>query len=300
MEDPLPAYDALPMNDDGVPKDDNEPVRGAGHPGRPITSSLRATFRLLRSTGSWRASFRGLGYAIVLFVFTIVTMLLLSLLPFVSRSIAHLITLIAVAPLAVAWTHIVIVTPGPSKSFFSRIPPLGKVYLATWFPTFLLWAAANASVLLPALLSAVIGLTWRDPANPDQIRSEPPRGSEIAKVLCVLGVSLALEALLVIPAHTALVRVQASLLPADEDTLLPFDRSFGGRVEPEVVSGRGFATFGAALKTVPWASWVRIYLLRIKVFFVSVAAYVALGLVLLLQFWILQKTVGGPKGGNGN
>lgn len=300
MEDPLPAYDVLPMNDDGVPKDDNEPVRGAGHPGRPITSSLRATYRLLRSTGSWRASFRGLGYATVLAILTLVTVLFISLLPFVSVSIAHLITLIVVAPLATAWTHVVITAPGPSKSFFSRIPPIRKVYLATWFPTFLLWAAANASVLLPVLLSRVIGLNLRDPANPDQIRSEPPRGSEIAKVVCVLGVSLALEALLVVPAHTALTRVQASLLPADEDTLVPFDRSFGGRVEPEVVSGRGFATFGAALKTVPVASWVRIYLLRVKVFFVSVAAYVALGLVVLLQALIVHQALGARKGEHGN
>lgn len=93
MEDPLPAYDVLPMNDDGVPKDDNEPVRGAGHPGRPITSSLRATYRLLRSTGSWRASFRGLGYATVLAILTLVTVLFISLLPFVSDSIQSALAL---------------------------------------------------------------------------------------------------------------------------------------------------------------------------------------------------------------
>ena len=135
--------------------------------------------------------------------------------------------------------------------------------------------------------------------NPDRHQPNPdPRypivsGVDLAKWLCVLGVSLALQMLLVIPTQTALARVQASLLPADEDPVVPFDRSFGGRVEPEVVSGKGFATFGAALKTVPAASWVRIYMLRLKIFGVNMAVFAAMGVVVLLEtlvvFWVAGR-----------
>jgi hypothetical protein len=293
VEDPLPAYDALSMNDDGMPKDDNEPVRTA-LPGKPITGSLRAINRLICSLGNWRSNFRGLGYGIVVAIIGGATTLFLSLPPFIPNSIAQLLALIIIAPLFTTWTHFVITAPPTTAGtgFFKRIPPFRKVYLATWFPTFLFWAAMHASVVLPTLLAHVIGLQEIidpsvQPGEPGQPGRKPMTGSDIAKVVCVLGVHLALNVLLVTPAHVALTRVQASLLPADQDTLVPFDRSFGGRVEPEVVSGKGFATFGAALKTVSSRSWLRIYLLDVKVFLVSMAAYIAMGAIVAVQVLLL-------------
>lgn len=285
VEDPLPAYEALPLNDDGTPKTDNEPVRTA-QPGKPITASIRATNRLIRSLGGWLANFRGLGYGLLIGMVTLMTTGVLSSLPFVPVRIAHLIALLALSPFATTWTHLVITGPS-TKSFAQRIPSVKKVYVANWFPTFLLWAAAHAAVVFPELLAEAIGLRIRDPNDPNQIGGKPMNGSDLGKVICVAGFSLALQAVLVIPAHAALTRVQASLLPADEDPIVPFDRSFAGRVEPEVVTGKGFATFGAALKTIPRASWLRIYMLRIKVFFLSMAVYFVLGAVVLLEFVLL-------------
>jgi hypothetical protein len=183
-----------------------------------------------------------------------------------------------------------------------------KIYAATWFPTFLLWAASHASIVLPTLLARLIGLSLPQAGGPDNMDPdsyEPGqqlpvyKGSDIAKAICVGGVALAMTALLVIPAQTALARVQASLLPADEDPLVPFDRSFAGRVEPEVVTGKGFATFGAAVKTVPFASWVRIFLLRAKIFVVQIAVYVLLGLFVALQILALNAFTG-DKGSDGS
>jgi len=290
VEDPLPAYEALPLNDDGTPKNDNDPIRTA-QPGKPITASIRATNRLIRSLGGWMSNFRGLGYSALIAIITILTTLFFALPPFIPARIAHLFSLILIAPLYTTWTHLVITAPS-AKSFAKRIPSIKKVYLATWFPTFLLWAAAHASFLLPALLGRLIGLEM--PHNPDQVGSQPVNGSNIGKAIAVLGLSLGLQVLLVIPAETALRRVQASLLPPDEDTIVPFDRSFAGRVEPEVVTGKGFATFGAALKTVTRASWIRIYLLRIKVFFVNMAAFVAMGVFFILQFLVVSAIRGKP------
>jgi hypothetical protein len=289
----LPAYDLLPANDDGTPKNDNDPVRTGHAAGKPITSSLRATNRLIRSTGSWRANFRGLGYLFVLVIASGLTTAFLSLAPFISVRLANLIALLLCAPLATAWTHVVIAAPSPHKSLSSRMRPLRTIYLATWFPIFLLWAATHTAMFLPTLLGRFIGLpNFGDPSAGEG----PTDASDIAKALCVIGVSIGLNFLLVIPADAALSRVKASLLPADEDTIVPFDRSFAGRVEPEVVSGRGFATFGAAIKTIPVSGWVRIFVLRVKVFFVGLVVYTAVGAVVVAQMMLLGKQTKGKDG----
>ncbi|KAL1842630.1 hypothetical protein VTJ49DRAFT_4678 [Mycothermus thermophilus] len=296
VEDPLPAYEPLPLSpeDDGTPKDPNDPVRGS-NPNRPVTSSLRATSRLLKSVLGWRSIFHGFGYVIILGVVSGVAVGIFNALPFVPFSIAHLFAMIVAAPFSTAWVHAIIAapTPGsePAKTLRSPIRPLRKIYAATWFPIFLFWAASNAAVLFPTLLGRLIGLPKLDPNHPTE-PLDPEDTSIIPKAICVAGVALGLQMLLVVPANTALKRVQASLLPADEDTLVPFDRSFGGRIEPEVVGGRGFATLGAAIKTVPYASWVRIYLQRVKIFFVSIATYILVGMALAVQFALLQKVTG--------
>ncbi len=296
VEDPLPAYEALAIDDNGIPKDPNDPITSTtAQPGKPVTSSLRALNRLLRfGGGNWRALFRGLGYLCVIGFLTGATTGFLTLLPFVGPRFAHLLALLAIAPLSTTWTHFII-TPPPTTSgrgFFRRIPSARKVYVATWFPIFLFWAASHTSVVLPHILAVLIGLAKpKNGSNPDPNPRQPNpdpsysigSGVDLAKWLCVLGVGVGLQMLLVIPTQTALARVQASLLPADEDPIVPFDRSFGGRVEPEVVSGKGFATFGAAIKTVPAASWVRIYLLRLKIFGANVAVITAIGLVVGLE-----------------
>jgi hypothetical protein len=282
------------MNDDGTPKDDNDPVQPTGRAtGKPITSSLRATNRLLRSTGSWRANFRGLGYGIVMLMATGLTTAFLGLAPFLSIRLANLIAILIWAPLSTAWVHVVISAPSANKSLFSRMRPLGTIYLATWFPTFLLWAASNAAMFLPALLASAIGLPRLGDPTSQPVEFDR---SDVAKFLCVLGVSIGLNFLLVIPASAALTRVKASLLPADEDTIVPFDRSFAGRVEPEVVSGKGFATFGAAIKTIPLSGWVRIVMLRVKVFFVAVVVYTAVMSVIMAQVLLLGKPAKGKDG----
>ncbi|KAH6635178.1 hypothetical protein B0J18DRAFT_462301 [Chaetomium sp. MPI-SDFR-AT-0129] len=282
VEDPLPAYEALPIDDDGAPKPNDEPVHTA-QPGQPITASLRATNRLIRSLGGWLANFRGFGYYFLVNLAVIIATGIISAPFFVPSSVGHLLALLGTAPLSTTWTHVVITAPS-TKSFFSRIPPVNKVYLATWFPTFLFWAAIQASVILPTLLAYAIGLNLQT--------GETPSGSDAGKALAVAGLSLGIQASFVIPAHAALARVQASLLPADEDPLVPFDRSFAGRVEPEIITGKGFATFGAAIKTIPRASWIRIYLLRIKVFFVTMAAFSVFGLVLAAEILIAAAITG--------
>lgn len=291
VEDPLPAYDALPMNDDGTPKPANESAQS----GKPITSSLRATNRLLRSVGGWFSNLRGIGFAIVIGLLTGITSLFLSILPFVNRPLANLIAMMALSPLFTTWTHLVITPPSP-KRFHQRIPRYRKVIVATWLPIALTWLATHLAVGIPFIIGVAVGLPIHQPQTPGDT---PLSGVKVAPSVGLLVLFIALQALLVVPAQTALVRVQASLLPADEDTLVPFDRSFAGRVEPEVVTGKGFATFGAALATLSWSSWWRIYLLRIKTFAISLVVYLVMGAVILVQILLVQKKCEAGEGDDG-
>ncbi|KAL2157520.1 hypothetical protein VTH06DRAFT_6071 [Thermothelomyces fergusii] len=291
VEDPLPAYESLAMNDDAgsQPKGDGGPAPTA-RLGVPVTASLCATSRLIRSLGGWLANFRGLGYSLLIGILTCLAIMFFAALPFVPGPVAHLLALLVVAPLSATWTHLVVTRPSASP-FTQRIPALKKAYRATWLPTVLVWAALNACAYLPMLLARLVGLELPDPDQPDQV--ELPAGPDAGKALAVVAVFLALQALLYVPAHTALIRVQASLLPPDEDTVVPFDRSFGGRVEPELVTGKGFATFGAAVKSVTRDSWLRIYLLRLKLFAVSVAIYSVIIFVVALEAVLVSVLRGG-------
>ncbi|RJE16779.1 hypothetical protein PHISCL_10884, partial [Aspergillus sclerotialis] len=53
----------------------------------------------------------------------------------------------------------------------------------------------------------------------------------------ILGFSLmvALFVLLQIPATVTLVRVAASMLPEEDETIVPFDRTFGGKTTPAII-----------------------------------------------------------------
>ncbi|KAL2115174.1 hypothetical protein VTJ04DRAFT_10837 [Mycothermus thermophilus] len=93
---------------------------------------------------------------------------------------------------------------------------------------------------------------------------------------------------LVDPMETAIYRVHTSLLRGNESTLVPFDCTFGGRVEPELVSGLGFARYIAALNSVSLSSWIRIYVIRWKMFLITVALYIVGYYLFIVHLWLLD------------
>lgn len=188
-----------------------------------------------------------------------------------------------------ALTHIIISAPRPAntphgRTFFSRLPSWRRNLVATYQPILFYWIAIHASLILPGLLAGLIGLS---PYDDNSQLKEGISGSEVAKLVCVLGVFVGLNLLLVVPAHVALVRVQATLLPHEEETIVPFDRTFGGSVEAEVINGRGFGSLRNALKTVSWESWVRLYGQQVKILGVMVGLYAVMGVWLVVQFFFL-------------
>jgi len=124
-----------------------------------------------------------------------------------------------------------------------------------------LFAAPRAvSALLHAAQQAVPGMAWT-------------RAWDAALVLSVAGTAVALLAALV-PAHIALVRLQASLLPADVDPVVPFDRSLGGRQVRDMRAA--------------WASFDRAGVLRVLVVYLKFVAMEAAVSVLFVGLLVAQ------------
>ncbi|KAI1470258.1 uncharacterized protein F4812DRAFT_456263 [Daldinia caldariorum] len=277
VEDPSPpAYEPVSLNEDTQSlAEDNAPVadeaaRG-GSQARLITSSVRSTYRTLTAISGFRSLFRGFAcYLAMSFAGSVVFGILSS--AFVPSLIAAPVSALALVQLYTAWTHIVISAPS-SKSFWKRLPPFGKAFRATALPVVMFFFAQELSAFVPKLLAYGMSMNLPNPRNPGVI----PEGdkNDIWKGVLVLLLALAMNVFLVIPTQVILTRVQASLLPDEDDTIVPFDRSFQSKVEPAIVGGKGFVTVKDAWDSFPRASWVRLVKLYVKIY----AAGLALGLL---------------------
>lgn len=298
IEDPLPpAYAALSLSDDAAASDDdiinnNTTTNNTNKPdvAPPLTTtSLRRIDRLLRATGGWTANFRGLGCALTIDIVSgFCGSLASSVLP---RALGTLAAALATVQLHTAWTHVVVTVPSPLP-FYRRLPALSKTFRATWLPVSLYWAAQELAQRSPYLLAAALGLPIWDPRSPadmpDYQRAAAPHHA-VWQSLLVLVTALATAIFLVIPAQVVLVRVQASLLPADADTIVPFDRSFGGAVEPEVVTGRGYVDAATAWRTFGRDSWLRLLRLMGKVVAVSMGVYLLFLVIVVPEVLLMLK-----------
>ncbi|KAK0645558.1 hypothetical protein B0T16DRAFT_492685 [Cercophora newfieldiana] len=263
VEDPNPpAYEPVALDEGAADQGPAAPI-----PSKPITASLRATQRLLSGVAGWRSYFRGIACAFVLGIAeATLGDIFKKFLPLIP--IGALLAQLALTQLGAAWTHIVISSPS-DRRFYRRLPPFKKTFEATCFPILSVWLANTITILVPTLIGKALGIPL--PGHPQE---DPKLGAGDLWKPTVMGlVAIALQLLAVVPANVLLVRVQASLLPPDEDTIVPFDRSFQGKVEPAIVGGKGFVSMRDALATFPTASWVRLYKLYAKILGVTIAAY---------------------------
>jgi hypothetical protein len=227
---------------------------------QPITASFRTTIRHLQSKGGFRARFRGLSVFIVYSMLVQWTSQIFSV--FVPFLLAPIIATTLCATLSLTWTHVVISDPNP-KPWYKRVPSI-KTWKKVAGPTAILAIAEQLAIILPAYLAATYGFV----GNPEEFGNytNGQRNMIVLKGFAVFALSVALAFLVVIPANVTLTRVQASLLPDEVESVVPFDRSFGGKVIPEIVGGSGVIGMLDAWKTFDWNSRVRLVKAYSKVF----------------------------------
>ncbi|KAI0539516.1 ubiquitin carrier protein [Xylaria digitata] len=289
VEDPSPpAYDPVSLNEDGQSiAEDGFPTSDAAAVSEApvVTSSLRSTHRAVYAIAGWRSLFRG--YASYLFLSVVMTVFagIFIAVGVPSLVVAPLVAVVAAQPYA-AWTHIVISTPS-SKYFWQRLPPFKRAFKATAVPILLHILATELSTFLPRGLAFLLKMNIWNPKDPNTL---PQYNKDDAwKGLLVLLSALAVQILLVIPTQVVLTRVQASFLPEEDDTIVPFDRSFGGKVEPAIVGGKGYVNMLDAWKSFSRASWIRLVKLYVKIFFIVVALSVAWVAVLIPEYILIAN-----------
>lgn len=295
-ENAPPAYQPLSLDDPAPGANADVEASAAPNNGTksesefPVTSSLRRTYAFLKSTGGWRASFRGFFcYIVYVFAGSFVSEIFSGILGKSLKPLGFLLSQLALVQLNTAWIHIVL-TPSSPLRWWKRLPPFGTTFRAVASPTLLHTAATLISIFVPALIGFLAGIPYPiSPFSP----ATPTDGKGAALCVVLVLLTFILQLVLVLPTLVILVRIQASLLPPEQDTIIPFDRSFGGRIEPAVIGGKPFASVRDAWATLSRATIKRVAILFVKIFGVNIAFWLAVAAFVVPQLflgWHFSKT----------
>ncbi len=176
-----------------------------------------------------------------------------------------------------------------------------KLWRKVAVPTALFSVAEQVSVFVPFYIAAASGMK-----NTHEEMKQLTSHEQTILALKGLGLGalgLLLTILLWIPASVVLTRVQASLLPDTEETIVPFDRSFGGKIVPEIVGGSGAIGIVDAWTTFDRSSWIRLIKAYVKVFAMQFAVSLFFSIVIILELCIVvgkdfSKLHGSPDDSN--
>ncbi|PQE20084.1 ubiquitin carrier protein [Rutstroemia sp. NJR-2017a BBW] len=251
----------------------------------PITSSFRSTVQHLRAKGGKLAIFRGLSMSIVsAIVFQWYIGFFSSFLPMM---FAHFIAMVLSAPFYLAWTSIVISNPSPLP-WYKRMPNLATVK-KVMIPTAHFALAKELTIMLPLYLARSYGFHEMNPEDCMNM-GKNEFTMTFAKGLSVLILAGALAFSIYIPANVILTRVQASLLPETEEAIVPFDRTFGGKVVAEEVGGTGALGMLDAWRTFDRSSRVRLLKAYAKVFAMEIALGFAFTALIISEIFMIVGT----------
>lgn len=256
---------------------------------KPITAKIRTTMKHLRTqAGPW-SRFRGLHiYMIYHFLFFVSYAILQSLfrLVYIPRAAAAVTTHVIMCQFALMWTHVVISAPS-TQPWYKRTPTFATVKLVV-FPTVIFAGAEQLVLLVSRDLLKAFGL-HRFLRNPDLFAQLSSDSQKVALAqISTIGLISAIAGFLVLfPAYVALTRVYASALPEQDESIVPFDRTFGGRAQPRTEGGHGIVSMLDAWRTFDWAARIRLIKLYAKIFALESATTLVFGLLMLGQLRII-------------
>ncbi|KAB8288105.1 hypothetical protein EYC80_010238 [Monilinia laxa] len=258
---------------------------------QPITSSFKSTSKHLRARAGKGSYLRGVSMYLVKNYVLGLQMSFLSI--FLPKTLALPIATILCAPFHLAWTHIVISDPSPLP-WYKRMPEIASIKKV--MPATIIYALAREAVyFLPGYLAISFGLFESEPAkmSPQELTT---MGIQTASVIILASV---LAFLVLIPASVTLARVQASLLAESEESIVPFDRTFGGRVSEDGVLG-----LLDAWRTFDWNSRVRLVKTYIKAAAMEMTLMIFFSIVMVSQVVLFvgidRKDIVLGKGLDGN
>ncbi|RHZ55339.1 hypothetical protein CDV55_101055 [Aspergillus turcosus] len=259
------VHSSLNANSDhDKPVDGMEPAPGDAT-SKPITTDLHTAENHLRQHAGYWYRYRGLSMALT---HRLVKVVLFHIAPLQYTNVFGWFVYNAVietllSNLHVALLHIIISRPSP-KRFYQRIPGF-----SSWIQIAPIAAlssvATSADFYLPLGLIRLFGKL--DGSHP----------IPMARGLCEIAIILISTALLyfaaVAPARAIFIRVAASMLPEQDQPIVAFDRTFGGKVVPVVLGGSGKVSISDAWSSFDWAARVRYLKVLAKVFALEVVCW---------------------------
>ncbi|KAH6647770.1 hypothetical protein BKA67DRAFT_662532 [Truncatella angustata] len=243
---------------------------------KPITSSIRATHRLLWSIGGFRALFRGL---LCLWATTLVyCVLVLGLyqIPAVPKFFDNLLARLLTLQLQAFWVHSVLST-GNRTSAWKRIPGFKQTIQATAVPSFIAIAATFFADLIPMLAMLLLHVRVYQPHG--LLPSVPVHDAALWELGVFLFLRILMAALIEIPSQVVLVRCQTSLMSDADKTIIAVDRTFG----VEEVRERGYLSILEAFKSLK-GTWGRLCKFWVKLLFLTIAIQVTAASVIVAEF----------------
>lgn len=265
---------------------------------KPITAKIRTTMKHLRTkAGPW-SRFRGLHiYLIYHFLFFVSYACLKSLfgLVYIPRAVAAITTRAILSQWGLMWTQVVISAPS-TQPWYKRIPTFATAKRVL-LPTVIFAGAEQLVIFVSRDLLKSLDL-HRYVRNPELINNLSPDSQRKALAqISTIGLISAIAGFLVLfPAYVALTRVYASALPEHEESIVPFDRTFGGRVQPRSEGGDGIISMLDAWRTFDWAARFRLSMLFAKIFAIEFATTLFFGGLMLAQLLhILGPKLGQKK-----
>jgi hypothetical protein len=241
-----------------------------------LTSSIRKTIRHLVSVGGFRARWRGLGCALIYNLVHSLTVNFMAMfltaftgLPVVGRILANIAANVLCARIHMVWTHTVVSEPS-SLTWAQRLSQTDR---NTWR------ALALPSYGLPVAMFLFVG---------PEITNEMDNEHLLARGAVSLLAFVMLNVLILLPATVTRTRVEASFLPEDTNTIVPFDRTFNGAINMLSLDTRAArkSLFIEAWRSFDMASRIRLVKFYVKEaaieLFFMVTAIIAIGSQVLI------------------
>ena len=256
---------------------------------KPITSSLRSTVLHLRACAGYWSRFRGLSLFLCWTIVRGFLSVALTHIPFIkyiiSYGVAGICFEVILARWELTWYHIVISKPSPKK-WYQRVP----AFRTSWpkiAPAVALRAVSQHIVAtMPMMLCSSLGTMNKfrnEGFNKSFEHSEKELYTVFWQSLMILFLIFALFILLEVPAMVTVVRVAASMLPEEDEAIVPFDRTFGGKVTPTILGGTGKIGMLDAWRSFAWSSKVRLLKFIAKVVAILLAVWVLFSMIFLAE-----------------
>ena len=153
-----------------------------------------------------------------------------------------------------------------------------------------IWALAQQLCMyVPGVLLLASHDSFKNPqAYGDNV--ETTQKIALVQMFSAVVMFFATVILIVVPAEVSLKRVEASLLPENEDTIVPFDKSFAGKFRPSNLGGTGAVSMLDAWKTFDKQARIRLIKLYVKIFAIQIAVAIIFTMIMIGELKMITGT----------